>query len=231
MSERKGRRLGRKVRRTSKKARSFPIYREPRVAGNDGRLGVIVRQYNKFLFTEPFRAPAATALFPYQLEYAVCTNPNILIVTSTSPPFWNSFKAMYRKYRVYKSKIEFTVVNTENFPVEAFVCPVNFVPNLTVSPIAYYSQPGSKSSLVSPKGGLDRVRLTSTTSPATWGGSANTAVEDAYVGTTDNSAPPSDNIYWIYGVDTIGNASVAGITFNIKIWVWLSVFEPNSPSS
>jgi hypothetical protein len=78
---------------------------------------------------------------------------------------------------------------------------------------------------------MDHASLTTRASISSFGGSANTTVEDAYVGTTDNTSPPTDNLYFIYGFLTNGVASVSGATNIITISVDIEFFELQSPAT
>jgi len=232
---RRAKRKARKARalRLARKARGGTIAapRVPRIVYNDNRLLVASRQEACFVFDLDFAAPAATVIFPYSLEYIIATNPNVLTVSSSAVPGYTAMKTLYRKYRVFQTQLRFSLANNEAFPVEMFACPVNFVPSLVTSPVAYFSQPGCQTKLVSAKGGLDNHTLVVTASPAKFGGSASTSVEDAYVGTTDNTSPPSDNYYFLYGFNTNGLATVSGVTLLVRIHVWLEFFELQSPVS
>jgi len=125
----------------------------------------------------------------------------------------------------------FVVVNNDAFPIEIFACPVNFVPSLVANPTAYFSQPESRTRVLSAKGGMDRASLVWTGSVAGFGGSASTSVEDSYCGTTDNTSPPSDNLYLIYGSRTWGNASISAPLFKIRVRIFLEFYELQSPTS
>jgi len=89
----------------------------------------------------------------------------------------------------------------------------------------------SRRKLISPKGGVDHGTVRVAASIAQFGGSANTTVEDAYVGTTDNTSPPSDNLYIIYGFLTNGVATVTPALDVITVFVEIDFFELQSPAS
>jgi len=176
---------------------------------------------------------AATVLAPYQMRVFTLTNaarfdPN---VTLTSSPGFNEWAGLYRKYRVRKGHVRVQFSNGEAFPVNTFVVPVNFLPSLVTVPTQYLSNIRARQKMLSAKGGLDMSSLTIQPSITDFGGSANTVVEDAYVGTVDNTTPPSDNIYILLGISTMGLASVSGVTFIIRFNVEVDFFEYQSPTA
>lgn len=204
--------------------------RIPRMLVNRGRSFISDRFRTHLDYDLPFTAPLATALFPYSLEYVVLTNPNNVTTVSTALPGYLGFAAMYRKYRTYKFIFSFIAVNNDNFGIEIFACPVNFVPSLVAAPTRFFSQPECRTKVLSAKGGIDQKTLIWKGSVAGFGGSASTSVEDAYCGTTDNTAPPTDNMYLIYGTNTNGSASVSAPLFRIRVRIFLEFYELQSPT-
>jgi len=204
--------------------------RIPRIMVNRGRDFAPSRMRTHLDFDLPFAAPLATALFPYALEYVVLTNPNIVTTVSTALPGYVFYSTAYRKYRTYRFMFSFLVANNDAFPIEIFACPVNFVPSLTANPTAYFSQPEARTRVLSAKGGMDRASLVWTGSVAGFGGSSSTSVEDSYCGTTDNTSPPADNLYLIYGSRTYGNASISAPLFKIRVRIFFGVLRITKPS-
>jgi len=178
-----------------------------------------------------FTSPAATLLAPWSLNYIILTNPNSFTGASTSVPGYASLAAMYRKYRVRTGRLVYRCQNNEGFGIEIFACPVNFLPSLTADPSRYLSMQNARRYLMSPKGGMDHGTVRVSASIAQFGGSANTTVEDNYVGTTDNTSPPSDNLYIIYGFLTNGAASVNYNLDVITVSVEIDFFELQSPAT
>jgi len=178
-----------------------------------------------------YTAPAATALAPWSLEYVVVTNPNNFTSVSTNVPGYSELAGLYRKYRVRSGVVTYTLANGEAFPVEMFITPVNFLPSLILDPTRYLSMQNSHHKIVSAKTGMDHASVTAMAKISIFGGSASTSVEDAYVGTTDNTAPPADNLYFIYGFLTNGVASVSGALNIITIAVEIDFFELQSPAT
>jgi len=189
------------------------------------------RMRTHLTFNLRFTAPAATLLSPWSLEYIVLTNPNIFTGVSTPVPGYTELAGLYRKYRVRSGSLLYSMQNNEAFGVEMFSCPVNFLPSLTTDPTRYLSMGGAKTRLISPKTGMDHGTVRTNASIARFGGSANTTVEDAYVGTSDNSSPPADNLYFIYGFMTNGLATVSPALNVITVSVTIDFFELQSPST
>jgi len=204
--------------------------RMPRVLVNRGRSFMADRFRTHLDYDLPFTAPLATALFPYALEYVVLTNPNIVTTVSTAMPGYIGLAAMYRKYRTYKFIFSFIAANNDNFAIEIFACPVGYVPSLTANPTAFFSQPEARTKVLSAKGGIDQKTLIWKGAVAGFGGSASTSVEDSYCGTTDNTSPPADNMYLIYGSRTNGNASISAPLFKIRVRIFLEFYELQSPT-
>jgi hypothetical protein len=176
-----------------------------------------------------FTAPAATLLNPWSLEFINLTNPNMFTGVSTSVPGFTEWGGLYRKYRVGDGDFEYSTLNNDPFGVEMFSTPVNFQPSLTADPTKFLSMGGAKTKLISPKGGLDHGTVRNRASVSWFGGSATTTVEDAYVGTTDNTSPPADNLYFLYGFMTNGMATVTPALNVIKVHVTIDFFELQSP--
>jgi hypothetical protein len=225
------RRGGKKGRGGGRRRGGGQRQRIPRVLVNRGRSFMSNRFRTHLDYDLPFTAPLATALFPYAIEYVVLTNPNNVTTVSTLLPGYAGLALMYRKYRTFKFIFSFIAVNNDNFGMEIFACPINFVPSLVAAPTAFFSQPECRTKVLSAKGGIDQKTLIWKGTVAGFGGSASTSVEDAYCGTTDNTAPPTDNMYLIYGTRTNGNASVSAPLFKIRLRVFLEFYELQSPTS
>jgi len=203
----------------------------PQTVFNRGRDFAPSRLRTHLDFDLRFTAPSATVLAPYALNVVVATNPNNFTLVSTPVPGYTLLAGLYRKYRVRSFKMRYSVINNDSFGIEAFLCPVNFLPSTSADPTRYLSQGVCARRIVSAKGGKDNVTLVKTSSITSFGGSANTTVEDAYVGTTDNTSPPSDNIYFIYGFMTNGAATVAPATNIINVRILIDFFELQSPAT
>jgi len=189
------------------------------------------RMRTTLTFDLRFTAPAATLLAPWSTELIVMTNPNIFTSVSVSVPGYTPLAGIYRKYRVRSGRLTYKYANGETFPTEMFATPVNFLPNLATDPTKYLSMQNSRRKIVSAKGGIDHGTVTTRASIAAFGGAANTTVDDDYVGTTDNSAPPVNNLYFIYGFLTNGVATAAGSMNVITVSIEIDFFELQSPAT
>jgi len=214
-----------KARRTARASRI------PRQISNNSGFLAPERSLARFVFDLDFTAPAATILAPWSLEAIIATNPIILLTVSTNVPGFAAMKLLYRKFRTIRTMLRFSASNQESFPIELFACMVNYLPSLVANPVAYFSQPGCKTKLISAKGGMDAGTLSVSVSPSRFGGSSSTFVEDPYTGTTDGTSPPSDNTYFIYGFNTNGQASVSGVALLVRIHMDVEFFELQSPVS
>jgi len=133
---------------------------------------------------------------------------------------------MYRKYRGYRSTTKVIFINLETFPVTVWLLPVNFDPGVSFSSTTALRNPLAREFLLSPKGGMDRCALTINTTISTFGGSSSFLVDDDYVGNTDNSAAPTNNVYHAYGVQNDGAAvSVSGVSTLCHTKLLLDYFE------
>jgi len=182
-------------------------------------------------FDTRFTQPAATVLAPWSLEVIILTNPNILTNSATNVPGYSELSGLYRKYRVRSGHVRYSLANDEAFPVEMFCTPVNFLPSTVTDPSRFFSMLNSRRQIVSAKGGVDHATVLTRASIAHFGGSLNSTVEDAYVGTTDNSSPPSDNLYFIYGFVTNGLATAAANLGVVTVELELDFFELQSPAT
>jgi hypothetical protein len=203
----------------------------PQTVFNRGRDYAPSRLRTHLVFDLRFTAPAASVMSPWSLNVILATNPNTFTLASTPVPGYTELAGLYRKYRVRSFKLIYSVINYELYGIEAFICPVNFLPSTALDPTRYLSQGVATRRIVSAKGGKDNATLFKSSSITSFGGSANTTVEDAYVGTTDNSSPPSDNIYFIYGFMTNGAATVSPSTNIINLKVLIDFFELQSPAT
>jgi len=203
----------------------------PRIVINRSPFWAPARLRTHLKFDLRFTAPSATLVAPWSLEYIVITNPNNFTGVSTAVSGYTSLAAMYRKFRVRKGSLVFSCQNNETFGIEMFATPVNFLPSLVTDPTRFLNMQNSRRRLISPKGGIDHGTVKATASIAQFGGSANTAVEDSYVGTTDNTSPPSDDLYIIYGFLTNGVATVTPALDVITVFVEIDFFELQSPAS
>jgi len=177
-----------------------------------------------------FTAAAASVLNPWSLQIIVLTNPNIFTGSATAVSGYLSLAAMYRKLRVRWGRLKYSCQNNEGYGIEIFATPVNFLPSTTLDPTRYLNMQNSRRRLLSVKGGIDTGSVDVSASVSQFGGSANTTVEDNYVGTTDNTSPPSDNLYIIYGYMTNGAATVAYNLNVITVEVEIDFFELQSPA-
>jgi len=133
---------------------------------------------------------------------------------------------LYRKYRGYRAVTKVTFINLETFPVTVWLLPVNFDPGVSFSSTTALRNPLVREFLLSPKGGMDRCSLTIQSTTSTFGGSASFLVDDDYVGNTDNSAAPTNNVYHAYGIQNDGVAvSVAGVSSLSHTKLLLDYFE------
>jgi len=203
----------------------------PRMVINRSPFWAPARLRTHLKFDLRFTAPSATIASPWSLEYIVLTNPNNFTGASTAVSGYASLAAMYRKNRVIKGSLVFSCQNNDAFGIEMFATPVNFLPSLTTDPTRFLNMQNSRRRLVSPKGGIDHGTVKASASIAQFGGSASTAVEDNYVGTTDNTSPPSDNLYFLYGHLTNGVATVVPALNVITVFVEIDFFELQSPAT
>jgi len=203
----------------------------PRMVINRSPFWAPARLRTHLKFDLRFTAPSATIASPWSLEYIVLTNPNNFTGASTAVSGYASLAAMYRKNRVIKGHLIFSCQNNDAFGIEMFATPVNFLPSLITDPTRFLNMQNSRRRLISPKGGIDHGTVKATASIAQFGGSASTAVEDNYVGTTDNTSPPSDNLYFLYGHLTNGVATVVPALNVITVFVEIDFFELQSPAT
>jgi len=173
----------------------------------------------------------ATVPVPYGYSFYVVTNPMICNQGSaTSVPYFTMYTAAYRKFRVRNFSVTVNYVNTETHAVNSFVCPFNYLPpNTVASNQAALTNILCRKKLVSPAGGMDRATLRISQSVSSMAGFANTNVEDAYVGLTDGTSPPSDNIYVLVATQTNGLASVIGVLTSVLISFGIDFMERQTP--
>lgn len=203
----------------------------PQVVFNRGRDYAPSRMRTHLDFDFRFTAPFATVASPYALDVIVATNPNNFTQTSTPVPGFLELAGLYRKYRTNSAQFRYETLNNDSFGIEMFICPVNFLPSVATDPTRYLSQGVSRRKLVSGKGGIDHGALTISTSVKDFGGSSSTSVEDPYVGSTDNTSPPSDNFYFLYGFLTNGSATVTQGLNVIHLRVNIDFFELQTPAT
>lgn len=168
----------------------------------------------------------ATVLIPYGYSYITATQPlNSNAGASTVVPRWAELTQKYRKYRVYSAHTRVSCVNQEAYGVDFFVCPMNsLLLQTVVNCRAALSNRRAASHIVSGVGSPNSKVLSRFSNQKQYTGLTTRYVEDAYTGNTDLSVTPSDNWYFMVGVDTNGAASVAGVfvsikmTWNVDLW-------------
>jgi len=175
----------------------------------------------------------ATLLNPFNFSYFNLTNPLISKNGSaTAVPYFTAYTGMYRKYRVRKFSVVARFANAETFAVIPFVCPINFLPTSSAANnAAYVANILARKSLCGGASGQNVKAVSVTKTIASMSGFANTNVEDAYVGLTDGSAAPSDNIYCVVATDNNGAANVNGVLASVKVTFWIDFIERQTPAN
>jgi len=200
------------------------IVRGPRFAPDRVRVDLHYQQI--------FDLATSTIVFPFSLKAYNLTNafdwdPTLGLTTT---PGFASWAGLYRKFRVPHNTIEMECVNKEAFGINAFIAVVNFLPSLVASPQKYLSSNDfdSHQRLLSPVSGANHMKTRLRASINSFGGSANTQVEDAYCYLTDGTSSPGDNLYALIGHESNSVASVSGATFTIRIHATVEFFELQS---
>jgi len=185
-------------------------------------------------YEQQFVLPAATLLAPWGLEVLKVTAPNNLITIPTQIPGYSALLADYRKYRMYLSGMEFSVVNRDPaVAIEIFAWHVNFLPSTSTDPTRFIALAGRKHrKLLAPGAGINVGNVRLSTDISAFGGSAATRVEDLYVGNTDGTSDPSDNVYVIYGYRTLGAlATTVAPVATVSVTLTGEYFELQSPTN
>jgi len=175
----------------------------------------------------------ATALNPFGYSYILLTNPQLSNAGSATPvPFFMMYAAGYRKFRVNSYRVRCRYGNAENFFINAFVCPFNYLPpNTVASNTAAYENPRTKKALISPKGGMDKGVVQTGSTVQGMGGFSNRLTEDNFVGNVDGSSPPTDNVYMLISMSTNGAISVSGVFVSVEIDFSVDFFECQTPAT
>jgi len=225
----------RRKRKAQKRPRNGNQIQNPRVPrGMFGSLSVAPRVNGVCLsFETNDLLNQATLLNPFNFSYFNLTNPLISNGGSaTAVPYFTAWTGMYRKYRVRKFAILARFQNSETFGIIPFVCPLNFLPTSTAANnAAYVKNILAKKKISGGIAGMNVTSLSVSHTVAQMSGFANSDVEDAYVGLTDGSAAPSDNIYAVVGTDNNGAASVAGVLASVKVTFWIDFIERQTPAN
>jgi len=205
-----------------------------RPAMMSGVMGVTPRMNGIKLHTEfNIVAVNATLLNPYTYYYLNLTNPQLSGGGgATAVPFFGMYAFGYRKYRVNNYAVRLRFGNSEGFICSPFTCPFNYLPPNTVSSnTAAYQDMLAKHAMITTKGGMDSKVIQFKGSVARMAGFANRGIEDPYVGFTDGTSPPSDNIYTLVAVSTGGVASVTGVFVVVEIDFVIDFEERQTPAS
>jgi len=185
-------------------------------------------------YDQQFLLPAATLIAPWGLEILKLTAPNNLTTIATTIPGYSALLADYRKYRMYHVSLKFTVVNRDPaVAIEIFAWHVNFLPSASTDPTRFLSLCGKRHrKLLAPGAGINVGAVSLATDVAAFGGSEATRVEDSYVGNTDGTADPTDNVYVIYGYRTLGALAVTvSPAATISVNLTGEYFELQSPAN
>jgi len=173
----------------------------------------------------------ASLVLPYAYQYVNLTTPLIANNGSaTVIPFWTAMQARQRKYKVLKTMVRAQFVNQEAFGVDIGICPMNSL--LTQSIIncrGALSNARCKKNLVSGVGSPNKTTLVSSQSISNFAGFFSRGAEDNYVGNTDSSSLPTDNIYLMIVGDTNGVASVSGILVSVEVHFYIDFMEAQTP--
>jgi len=173
----------------------------------------------------------ATIPNPFSYLYLNVTNPMISFGGSaTAVPYFTMWATGYRKFRVRAFSVRVMFANAETTIVVPFVCPFNYLPpNTAASNSAALNNILHRHKILSAKGGMDRGTVSVRGNVRTMAGFASTDVEDAYVGLTDGTSPPSDNIYCLVAVQTNGIASVLGVLAEVSVQFTIDFIERQTP--
>jgi len=199
----------------------------------NGTLGVAPRVNGIRLNTRFIQvANNATVLNPFTYAYLNLTNPQLSNGGSaTAVSFFLAYAAMYRKFRDRGYRVRTSYGNNEGFFDVPFNTPFNYLPpNTIASNNAAFINIQTRDKLASAKGGQDRSFLKFRGSVTSMAGFASNNTEDAYVGLTDGSSPPSDNIYTLVSTATNGLASIAGILIVVDIQFTIDFIEHQTPA-
>jgi len=172
----------------------------------------------------------ATLAIPYGYAYVNLTNPlKSNGGAATIVPFWTEQQGRQRKYRVFKTRVSVSAVNQEAFGVDFGIVAMNSLLVQTVANCkSSLSNIRCRKKLVSGVGSPNRCDLRSQQSITDFAGFYTRGAEDNYVGLTDGSADPTDNIYLMIIADTNGAASVSGILVSVTVEFVVDFMEPQN---
>jgi hypothetical protein len=130
---------------------------------------------------------------------------------TTAVPGFTELAGLYGRYRTIASRIRVEFVNLEDFPVRVFVWPTNFDLGANYAYIAAaMTMPFAKHQMISAKGGVDRVTLTSKNLlSGEIVGSDEVYTDDSYSATI--STVPTNNWYWNVGAWSANNNFANGV--------------------
>jgi len=173
----------------------------------------------------------ATIPNPFSYLYLNLTNPMISFGGSaTAVPYFTMWATGYRKFRVRSFSVRVLFASAETTITVPFLCPFNYLPpNTAASNSAALNNILHRHKILSAKGGMDRASVMVRGNVRSMAGFANTNVEDAYVGLTDGTSPPTDNIYCLVSVQTNGIASIVGVLAEVTVQFSIDFIERQTP--
>jgi len=192
------------------------------------------RQRTSLRYEQIFTLPVATGIAPWGLEQLKLSAPPNLTTVPTTIRGFAALLADYRKYRMAKFKLKFTVVNRDLLvPIEIFLAPVNSQPPTTTDPSKYIEtlRPHSRKSL-SFAPGMNVGSVTLSISLPKFAGAANSTIDDNYTGLMDGSSDPPNNVWCLYGYRTFGGGAITlGPSASISVVLDGDFYELQSPAN
>jgi len=192
------------------------------------------RQRTTLRYEQIFTLPVATGIAPWGLEQLKLSAPPNLTTVPTTIRGFAALLADYRKYRMAKFKLKFTVVNRDLLvPIEIFLAPVNSQPPTTTDPSKYIEtlRPHSRKSL-SFAPGMNVGSVSLSISLPKFAGAANSTIDDNYTGLMDGSSDPPNNVWCLYGYRTFGGGAITlGPSASISVELDGDFYELQSPAN
>lgn len=151
-------------------------------------------------------------------------------VHALTPIGVTAMSALYRYYRVHGAKVTVSGVNMEAFPINVMLIPLNTTTGVTLAYIQELTQNAfARVKQVSPKGGMDKVVLTSYINSKKLIGSKTVDYDDNY--SALSTASPNNLWYYLlavyptYSVDTFSAST--GFHFEARITMYVEWYERN----
>lgn len=151
-------------------------------------------------------------------------------VGSTSMPGFAELAALYRYYRVLSFRMTVQFVNKEAFPVEVYICPLNYDPGANIATQqALLSSTWCRKKVLGGSTGNSSCRLSQTVRISDFAGFGATMADSFYVGRTDGSSAPPNEVYEATGVQTDGSNMLNGVFSTTDLEIVIDFFEITTP--